>query len=195
MPGFQLSNNQIATEFPSSLQTFLYRTNALALAVGDVVQAQTNTTATNPDGLKQVVRVTDNVVSQLTVGVVMGMAIDPDNEVVGIPSSSADRAIYVNISPDAVYEVDCSVPTTPSSQAIDLTDIGLNLKLSVAASTVGSLSTSGMLFDSDVPALVSNTYPWRIVGISEFATSDNTTYASKVLVRANLSYLQNGTGA
>lgn len=192
MSGFQLAANQTSAEYPSPLISFLYTTaNTKAVAIGDVVHTETN--ITKASGLKQVELATDGATSQATVGVVMGHDIDPDNEVVGIPLNHAtDRVLFVNTNADALYEVDVTT-TTPTSQAIEVTDIGLNVVLNVVASTVGSLSTSGMTIDGDTAASTA-TKPWRIEGISEFAESGGTTYATKVIVRANQSYLRNATG-
>jgi hypothetical protein len=121
------------------------------------------------------------------VGVVMGNAIDPDNEVVGIPANhTGPRNIYVSTNQTTIYEAEVS------GTLIENSSIGLNVTVIPGTSTVGSLSTSAFVIDGTTngPA-VTATFPFRLVGITEYDINDK---ATKVLVRPNATSLSDLTG-
>lgn len=155
---------------------FIPSSDSTAVAVGDVVKL---TGAGDSQGVPAVARIA-NGSTDVPVGVVVGLVIDPTN--LNTPQyrvASTNRYVLVADDPNIVYEVNCS------GTAAYATDPGLNTGVSLGAGVSTTTGNSSMQADLATKATTSS-LPFRIIGFVQRPDMDySDTSNAKVLVTFN----------
>lgn len=167
---------------------FIPSTNATATFVGDLVKLDTTGDTAAAGGLARGIRtVVQAAAGDPSVGVIVGLAIDPTN--LNTPqyrSASQGRYVYVADDPNVLFEIQSNGTTA-------VADVGLNANAVVGA---GSTTTgaSGMQLDAASQATTA-TLQLKIIELSQRVDNDATSANDKVIVKINNHQLAAGTGS